>query len=85
MEQGRVLAEITGKARAILTGERLALNFLRHLSGIATRTARLVEMVSGEKALIVDTRKTTRPAGARETAVRAGAAITTALACMMEC
>ena len=42
-----------------MTGERLALNFLRHLSGIATRTARLVEMVSGEKALIVDTRKTT--------------------------
>ena len=59
VERGLVLAEITGKARAVLTGERLALNFLQHLSGIATRTARLVEMVSGEKARIVDTRKTT--------------------------
>ncbi|MDD2443944.1 MAG: carboxylating nicotinate-nucleotide diphosphorylase [Desulfotomaculaceae bacterium] len=59
VERGRVLAEIDGKARAVLTGERLALNFLQHLSGIATRTARLVEMVSGEKARIVDTRKTT--------------------------
>ncbi len=73
VERGRVLAEITGKARAILTGERLALNFLRHLSGIATRTARLVEMVSGEKALIVDTRKTTPGLRALEKyAVRAG-------------
>lgn len=59
VDRGRVLAEISGNARVILTGERLALNFLQRLSGIATRTARLVELVAGEKAHIVDTRKTT--------------------------
>ncbi len=59
IERGMVLAEISGKARAILTGERLALNLLQHLSGIATRTARLVELVAGKKSHIVDTRKTT--------------------------
>lgn len=58
VDRGRVLAEIAGNARVILTGERLALNFLQRLSGIATRTARLVELVAGEKAHIVDTRKT---------------------------
>lgn len=59
IDRGMVLAEISGNARAILTGERLALNLLQHLSGIATRTARLVEMASGMKSRIVDTRKTT--------------------------
>lgn len=57
--RGALLAEVCGKARAVLTGERLALNFIQRLSGIATQTARLVEMVAGEKACIVDTRKTT--------------------------
>ncbi len=59
IECSMVLAEISGNARAILTGERLALNLLQHLSGIATRTARLVELVGGNKPRIVDTRKTT--------------------------
>jgi nicotinate-nucleotide pyrophosphorylase (carboxylating) len=59
IECGKVLAEIAGNTRAILTGERLALNFLQRLSGIATRTARLVELAAGGKARIVDTRKTT--------------------------
>ncbi len=59
VEKDGVLAVVTGSARVILTGERLALNFLQHLSGIASRTARLVELVAGEKAKIVDTRKTT--------------------------
>jgi nicotinate-nucleotide pyrophosphorylase (carboxylating) len=59
IEGGMVLAEISGNTRAILTGERLALNFLQHLSGIATRTARLVELAAGGKACVVDTRKTT--------------------------
>jgi nicotinate-nucleotide pyrophosphorylase (carboxylating) len=59
LECGMVLAEIAGNTRATLTGERLALNFLQHLSGIATRTARLVELASGGKVRIVDTRKTT--------------------------
>jgi nicotinate-nucleotide pyrophosphorylase (carboxylating) len=54
-----VLAEISGSARAILSGERLALNFLQHLSGIATGTAQLVALAAGQKARIVDTRKTT--------------------------
>lgn len=59
VSRGTILAEIRGGARAILTGERLALNFLQRLSGIATATARLVELVAGEKARVVDTRKTT--------------------------
>ena len=59
IEPGMVLAEISGSARVILSGERLALNFLQRLSGIATRTARLVELAAGQKAHIVDTRKTT--------------------------
>jgi len=59
VKRGQVLAEVRGNARAILTGERLALNFLQRLSGIATRTSRLVKLVPGEKPHIVDTRKTT--------------------------
>lgn len=59
VEQGRVLMAVHGSARAILTGERLALNFLQRLSGIATRTAQLVKLVGGGKPAIVDTRKTT--------------------------
>jgi nicotinate-nucleotide pyrophosphorylase (carboxylating) len=54
-----ILCEIVGPAQAILTGERVALNFLQRLSGIATRTARLVAQVAGTGAHIVDTRKTT--------------------------
>lgn len=57
--QGAVVAEISGSARKILTGERVALNFLQHLSGIATRTHEAVILVAGSKAAIVDTRKTT--------------------------
>lgn len=56
---GNEIATVTGSARDILTGERVALNFLMHLSGIATLTRRFVEAVSGTNARIVDTRKTT--------------------------
>jgi nicotinate-nucleotide pyrophosphorylase (carboxylating) len=56
---GKVLARVSGNARAILSAERVALNYLTHLSGIATATARLVERVSHTKARILDTRKTT--------------------------
>lgn len=56
---GTIIAEIAGPARAILTGERVALNFLQLLSGIATRTRDCVEAVRGTKARITDTRKTT--------------------------
>ena len=59
IEPGMVLAEVSGNARAILAGERLALNLLQRLSGIATGTARLVALAAENKARIVDTRKTT--------------------------
>ena len=50
---------VQGSLRAILTAERTALNFLQRLSGIATRTAGLVEVVSGTGVRVIDTRKTT--------------------------
>ena len=53
------VARISGNARAILTAERTALNFISHMSGIATMTARFVEMAAHTKAKIIDTRKTT--------------------------
>jgi nicotinate-nucleotide pyrophosphorylase (carboxylating) len=55
---GSVLANISGSARALLTGERTALNFLGRMSGIATLTRRFVDEVSGTSARILDTRKT---------------------------
>ena len=59
IKQGAMIAKISGKTRAILTAERTALNFLGHLSGIATLTSRYVEAVAGTGARIVCTRKTT--------------------------
>jgi nicotinate-nucleotide pyrophosphorylase (carboxylating) len=53
------VARVTGAARAILTGERVALNFVGRLSGIATLTRRYVDAVAGTGAAILDTRKTT--------------------------
>lgn len=55
---GAVLCRLHGPARALLTGERTALNFLQTLSGTATRTARYVEAVRGTGTRILDTRKT---------------------------
>jgi nicotinate-nucleotide pyrophosphorylase (carboxylating) len=70
---GSVIAAIKGPARGILRGERTALNFLGHLSGIASATASLVAAVEGTKARIVCTRKTTPGLRAIEKyAVRAG-------------
>ncbi|HEY2771264.1 MAG TPA: carboxylating nicotinate-nucleotide diphosphorylase [Solirubrobacteraceae bacterium] len=57
--EGGPVLRITGSARAILTGERTALNFLQRLSGVATLTARAVRAVEGTGARILDTRKTT--------------------------
>ncbi len=57
--KGKVIAEISGKARALLTGERTALNILQRLSGIATLTSSFVKEVEGLNVRIVDTRKTT--------------------------
>ncbi|MBM4300362.1 MAG: carboxylating nicotinate-nucleotide diphosphorylase [Deltaproteobacteria bacterium] len=56
--EGQILARLTGPVASILTGERVALNFLQRLSGIATFTRAMVAQVGGETAL-VDTRKTT--------------------------
>jgi len=56
---GDVIAEVTGSAHTILAGERVALNFLQRLSGIATLTSEYAILVSGTNARIVDTRKTT--------------------------
>ena len=56
--RGTVLADLNGPARALLTGERTALNFLGRMSGIATLTRRFVNAIAGTKAVILDTRKT---------------------------
>lgn len=56
---GDSVADVSGSARVILTGERTALNFLQHLSGIATLTAKFVDAVKGTGIVILDTRKTT--------------------------
>jgi nicotinate-nucleotide pyrophosphorylase (carboxylating) len=56
---GRSLLNIRGQARAILTAERVALNFLQRLSGVATLTRSFVDAVAGTNARILDTRKTT--------------------------
>jgi nicotinate-nucleotide pyrophosphorylase (carboxylating) len=57
-ETPATVAELAGSARALLTGERVALNFLAHLSGIATLTARCVRELRGTGARVLDTRKT---------------------------
>ena len=58
VRSGQALIELKGSARAILTGERTALNFLGRMSGIATLTNQFVAAVAGTKATILDTRKT---------------------------
>lgn len=70
---GSEIARITGPVHVLLTGERVALNLLSHLSGVATATAALVEAVEGTSTRIADTRKTTPGLRALEKdAVRAG-------------
>jgi nicotinate-nucleotide pyrophosphorylase (carboxylating) len=59
LKKGQTVLEITGAVRSILTAERVALNFLQQLSGVATLTRRFTEAVAGTKARILDTRKTT--------------------------
>ncbi len=58
-ESGQVLLQVAGPARALLSAERVALNFVQRLSGIATLTAQYVEAIKGTDAQILDTRKTT--------------------------
>ncbi|MGO0123084.1 carboxylating nicotinate-nucleotide diphosphorylase [Desulfothermobacter acidiphilus] len=59
VEPRTVVARVNGPLRGILTGERVALNFLRHLSGIATRTRAVAELVRDYPVRLLDTRKTT--------------------------
>jgi nicotinate-nucleotide pyrophosphorylase (carboxylating) len=59
IQTGEIIGEVTGSIQAILNGERVALNFLQRLSGIATQTANLVNLIADYPARIVDTRKTT--------------------------
>ena len=58
LEKGDIIAEIKGKTRTILKGERTALNLIQHMSGVATATRKAVDIVSGTNASIADTRKT---------------------------
>ncbi len=72
LEAGTVIGRIGGSLRSILTGERTALNFLCHLSGVATSTSRFVDVLAG-RARVLDTRKTLPGLRALEkAAVRAG-------------
>jgi nicotinate-nucleotide pyrophosphorylase (carboxylating) len=74
--EGGLLAEVAGSAASILTAERVALNFLGRLSGIATLTARYVQAVEGTGARVLDTRKTTPGLRALEKeAVRLGGGV----------
>lgn len=59
VKSGTRICEVTGPAQAVLAGERVALNFLQRLSGIATLTRQFVDGVAGTGAIILDTRKTT--------------------------
>ncbi len=58
LQKGDIIAEIKGKTRTLLKGERTALNLIQHMSGVATATRKAVEIVKGTKASIADTRKT---------------------------
>jgi nicotinate-nucleotide pyrophosphorylase (carboxylating) len=58
VENGQIIASVSGPGQAILSGERVALNFLQRMSGIATLTRRFVEAVRGTAVIILDTRKT---------------------------
>ncbi len=58
LQKGDIIAEIKGKTRTILKGERTALNLIQHMSGVATATHKAVEIIKGTKASIADTRKT---------------------------
>ncbi|MDK8184121.1 carboxylating nicotinate-nucleotide diphosphorylase [Paenibacillus sp. UMB4589-SE434] len=59
VQKGTILAEVVGSTHSILTGERLALNLMQRMSGIATKTAVFVQALEGLPVRLVDTRKTT--------------------------
>lgn len=59
VKKGQLVAEITGDIRVLLSGERVALNYLQRMSGIATYTRKIVTLLEGSKTKLLDTRKTT--------------------------
>ena len=59
VKRGQLVATVRGDIRVLLSGERVALNFLQRMSGIATYTAHMVELLKGSKTKLLDTRKTT--------------------------
>ena len=74
--EGEVIAEVEGRARALLTRERVALNFLQRLSGVATMARRFVEAAAGTGCRILDTRKTTPGMRMLEKAAAAAGGVT---------
>jgi len=73
VQPGETVVELAGRTRTILTGERVALNFIQRLSGVATLTAQFVEAVHSTGVTILDTRKTTPGLrGLEKAAVKAG-------------
>jgi nicotinate-nucleotide pyrophosphorylase (carboxylating) len=76
VQEDQIVARISGPARGMLKAERVALNFLQHLSGVATMTARYVKAVDGTPTKILDTRKTTPGLrGLEKYATRIGGAV----------
>jgi nicotinate-nucleotide pyrophosphorylase (carboxylating) len=76
VQEDQIVARISGPARGMLKAERVALNFLQHLSGVATMTARYVKAVDGTRTKILDTRKTTPGLrGLEKYATRIGGAV----------
>ena len=76
VQEDQIVARISGPAQGMLKAERVALNFLQHLSGVATMTARYVKAVDGTKTKILDTRKTTPGLrGLEKYATRIGGAV----------
>ena len=59
VKKGQLVATVTGDIRVLLSGERVALNFLQRMSGIATYTSQMVKLLEGSKTKLLDTRKTT--------------------------
>ena len=74
--EGDVIADVTGPARLLLTRERVALNFLQRLSGVATLARRFVDAVAGTKCRVLDTRKTTPGLRALEKAAAVSGGVT---------
>src|SRR5436305_4789276 len=73
---GEIIAEVTGPARLLLTRERVALNFLQRLSGVATVARKFVDAVGGPNCRVLDTRKTTPGLRTLETAAAVAGGVT---------